>query len=119
MVIYYLGRSTQHFTFDFYGTCTHTPTHTCTDAMLLVRYLNGDVIFNTVYSYVVISLLVALMSLLFSCHFPFFNQKKCEKYWPDGIETYAGINVANISETSDTNYIIRKFHVSKVKLVSY
>ncbi|XP_033636797.1 receptor-type tyrosine-protein phosphatase kappa-like [Asterias rubens] len=41
------------------------------------------------------------------------GKKKCEKYWPDGIETYAGINVANISETSDTNYIIRKFHVLK------
>ncbi|XP_071799484.1 receptor-type tyrosine-protein phosphatase mu-like isoform X2 [Asterias amurensis] len=41
------------------------------------------------------------------------GKKKCEKYWPDGTETYADIVVANVSETSHTNYIIRKFHVSK------
>ena len=39
-------RSTQRSRLDFYGTSTQTHTHTLADAI----YLNGDVIFNTVYT---------------------------------------------------------------------
>ncbi len=41
------------------------------------------------------------------------GKKKCEKYWPDGISYYADIRVVTVNENSYTNYIIRKFQLSK------